>query len=282
MSGSTFSVVLPTYNRAYVLWRAVQSVVDQTEDDWELIVINDGSTDCTLRLLEEFQDPRIQVISVENGGPSAARNTGILHAGGEFVAYLDSDNRWDRRFLSTFLKCIQEESDNVLWYCGQHCAFWERTGEGKWLLECEKEEPRAQYSLPDVLSLAATDTSAMVHRRSVMGRVSGWDEHCRWLEDWDFFLRVHLAFPGRVKWVPDVLLEYRQVHGAGADGIAAEARESRSVEHAGRQYLLRKWRKLLTAEGAAKLDRPKEDLNPIRAKDIKTRERSARRDLPTE
>jgi glycosyltransferase involved in cell wall biosynthesis len=240
-------------------------VVDQTEDDWELIVINDGSTDCTVRLIEEFRDSRIQVISRCNSGPSAARNTGISQAAGEFIAYLDSDNRWNPRFLSTFLAYIRREPEEVLWYCGQHSTFWERTLDGKWLLECEKEEPRAQYSLPEVLSLAGADTSAMVHRRSIMGQVSGWDEDCRWLEDWDFFLRVHLAFPGRVKWVPEVLLEYRQVHGAGADGIAAEARESRSVEHAGRQYLLKKWREQLTATGEAKLDIAEEDLRRIRA-----------------
>jgi glycosyltransferase involved in cell wall biosynthesis len=265
VSGPTFSVVLPTYNRAYVLWRAVQSVVDQTEDDWELIVINDGSTDCTLRLLEEFHDPKIQVISTENSGPSAARNTGISRTSGEFIAYLDSDNRWDQRFLSTFLEHIRKEPENDLWYCGQRCLFWERTADGNWFLECEKEEPRTQYVLPDILSLEGTDTGSMVHRRTIMTQVTGWDEHCKWLEDWDFFLRVYLAFPGRVKWLPKILFEYRQVHGGGADGICGEARENPSVERAGRQYLLKKWREQLTATGLAQLNRPEEDLHPIRA-----------------
>ena len=53
-----FSIILPTYNRAYVLWKAIQSIFAQTEPRWELIVVNDGSTDCTLRLLEELRDPR--------------------------------------------------------------------------------------------------------------------------------------------------------------------------------------------------------------------------------
>jgi glycosyltransferase involved in cell wall biosynthesis len=57
-----FSIIIPTYNRAYVLWKAVQSVLAQTESRWEIIVVNDGSTDCTLRLLEEFSDARICVL----------------------------------------------------------------------------------------------------------------------------------------------------------------------------------------------------------------------------
>lgn len=134
MAKPMFSVILPTYNRAHVLWRAVQSVVDQTDGDWELVVADDGSTDCTLRLLEEFRDPRIQVFSIENCGPSAARNFGLAHASGELTAYLDSDNRWYRHFLATFREHIAMEPGNVLWYCGQRALFWERSRDGEWRL----------------------------------------------------------------------------------------------------------------------------------------------------
>ena len=100
----------------------------------------------------------------------------------------------------------------------------------------------------------------------------GWDEDCRWLEDWDFFLRVCLAFPGRVRWVPEILMEYRQVHGDGADGICAEAREAGTAEFEARQYLLEKWRDRLTAEGVEKLARPLESLRPVRARQDETNE----------
>src|SRR5689334_13904910 len=95
-----FSIVLPTYNRAYVLWRAIQSVLAQSEYRWELIVVDDGSTDDTYRLLEEFRDSRIKSIKTENNGPSAARNIGGQLAVAPYLAYLDSDNTWHPEFLS--------------------------------------------------------------------------------------------------------------------------------------------------------------------------------------
>ncbi len=70
------SVILPTYNRAHILWRAVQSVLAQTDARWELIIVDDGSTDCPHRMLEEFRDPRISIVATDNRGPSAALPAG--------------------------------------------------------------------------------------------------------------------------------------------------------------------------------------------------------------
>ena len=91
---STVSIVLPTWNRAYVLWRAIPSVQAQTFADWELIVVDDGSADCTARLVEEFRDPRIRYLQVEHGGPSRARNLGVAASACDLIAYIDSDNTW--------------------------------------------------------------------------------------------------------------------------------------------------------------------------------------------
>lgn len=84
-----FSVIIPTYNRAYVLWKAVRSVIAQTESQWELIVGNDDSTDCTPRLLEEFHDERTRAITIPNQGASAARNRTVESALAPYIAYLD-------------------------------------------------------------------------------------------------------------------------------------------------------------------------------------------------
>src|SRR5215218_5326638 len=115
-----FSIVLPTYNRAYVLWRAILSVLAQSEARWELIVVDDGSTDCTQRLLEEFRDSRIRSIVSANGGPARARNLGGSLAQAPYIAYLDSDNSWPPNYLETMWQAIQAHSDQVLWYCGQN------------------------------------------------------------------------------------------------------------------------------------------------------------------
>ena len=238
-----FSIILPTYNRAYVLWRAVQSVLAQTEPRWEMLVVDDGSTDDTHRLLEEFQDRRIRSAKTDNRGPSAARNLGWRLTHAPFAAYLDSDNMWRPGFLSTMLDAIQSHPDKVLWYCGQHTTMWRRSADGLWTLEQEQDELRAQYSVDDALQLKGADTNCLVHRREVLAEIGGWDEECRWLEDWDFFARCIVRYPEGVYWVAKVLVEYRQVHGASADGLCATTVREAERSHAGWQYMIEKWRR---------------------------------------
>jgi glycosyltransferase involved in cell wall biosynthesis len=261
-----FSIIIPTYNRAYVLWKAVQSVLAQTEARWEMIVVNDGSNDCTLRLLEEFPDPRIRVITVAHQGASAARNRGLTVAQAPYVAYLDSDNTWHPDFLAVMHAAIQQHDDCVLWYCGQRSTCWERTAAGQWFLIAQKDEPRKQYVAAEVWRLAGADTNCMVHRRALVAEVNGWDEQCHWIEDWDFFLRVFLQYPDGVKWVPHILVEYRQVFGTGADGVCAEAREDKMAEVRARQYLLQKWQHHPDFAAAHSLSKQAADLLLMRAK----------------
>jgi glycosyltransferase involved in cell wall biosynthesis len=255
-----FSVILPTYNRAYVLWRAILSVLAQTETHWELLVVDDGSTDCTQRLLEEFQNSRVQSVKTENRGPAAARNTGWRLAQAPYVAYLDSDNRWPADYLESMHRAIQAHADSTLWYCGQQGVFWERSAAGVWWKIHEGVEPRAQYSVADALDLKGADTNCIVHRRAILDEIGGWDEQCRWIEDWDFFLRCMLRYPAGVTWVPDVLVEYRQVHGEGADGICGEARQDVHQEINGRRYLLQKWGDLLTPRAIQNLSMTADEL----------------------
>ncbi|HLM59917.1 MAG TPA: glycosyltransferase family A protein [Pyrinomonadaceae bacterium] len=262
---SIFSVVIPTYNRAYVLWRAVQSVVSQTESSWELIVVNDGSTDCTLRLLEEFQDERIRIVTTPNQGQSAARNYGVKIAQSPFIAYLDSDNSWHPNFLETMREAIEQNKDCVLWYCGQNYTCWERIANGEWFLISQETEPRKQYTAEEIWRLKSADTNCLVHRREILETVGGWDEQCRWLEDWDFFLRVFLKFPNKMKWIPQILVEYRQVFGTGADGVCAEARENVEAEIRNRRYLLEKWKHYPDFAAFKSLEKNAEDLLLMRA-----------------
>ena len=89
-----FSVILIVYNLEHYLRKTVQSVLDQEFKNFELIIVDDGSTDGTLQVVEFFQDSRINVISQENGGASHARNTGMKAAKGKYVAFLDGDGYW--------------------------------------------------------------------------------------------------------------------------------------------------------------------------------------------
>ncbi len=236
-----FSIILPTYNRAYVLWCAVQSVLAQNEVRWELLVINDGSTDDTLRLMEEFRDPRIRVFTTTNQGASSARNFGASLACAPYLAYIDSDNTWHPDFLTTMLRAIRSYVDGVFWYCGQHTSIWQRDSTGSWTLEQMTIDTRAQYTVAEALQLQGADTNCIVHTRQLLETIGGWDEACSFLEDWDFFARCILAHPTQVYWVPKVLVEYRQVYGIDVDGLCATTVQDPLRKRAQWQYLITKW-----------------------------------------
>ena len=163
-------------------------------------------------------------------------------------------------------EAIRQDGDAVLWYCGQNYTVWERTGDGQWLLISEEAEPRKQYASEEIWRLKGADTNGMAHRRSILEAVGGWDEECLWGEDWDFFLRIFLQYPGRVKWIPHILTEYRQVFGAGADGVCAAAREDKDAEIRGRRYLLEKWRHHPDFAATDRLSVEADDLKLMRAK----------------
>jgi len=98
------SVVIPLYNKEKYVVRTIQSVLQQTVKDFEIIVVDDGSTDSSLREIATISDPRIRVIEQPNGGESAARNTGIKAAKAEFIAFIDADDEWLPSHLGTVLE----------------------------------------------------------------------------------------------------------------------------------------------------------------------------------
>lgn len=98
------SIIIPLYNKENHIRRAVQSVLDQTVSDFELLVVDDGSTDGSAKVVEKFTDTRIRLLRQENGGVSAARNFGITKAQNELIAFLDADDKWKPRFLETILE----------------------------------------------------------------------------------------------------------------------------------------------------------------------------------
>jgi len=105
MSGiPAISVVIPLYNKEREVNRAIKSVLNQTVKDFELIVVNDGSTDRSAEVVHALNDPRIRIINQENGGVSAARNRGVKEARSELVAFLDADDEWKPHFLETILQ----------------------------------------------------------------------------------------------------------------------------------------------------------------------------------
>ena len=105
------SVIIPTYNRQDLVQEAIDSVLNQTFRDWELIVVDDGSTDQTPSVLQERYDSRIIYIYQENQGESAARNRGLYSATGEYVAFLDSDDLWHPKKLQRQIEVFAEKPE---------------------------------------------------------------------------------------------------------------------------------------------------------------------------
>jgi len=104
----TVSVIISTYNRAHLIGRAIQSVLNQTYQDFEVIVVDDGSTDNTEEIVKSFNDPRIRYIRHEkNKGAAAARNTGIKAARGKYIAFQDSDDEWLPEKLEKQMKVFE-------------------------------------------------------------------------------------------------------------------------------------------------------------------------------
>ena len=109
MSGPFFSIIIPTYNRENIIKRTVQSVKNQTFEKWELIIVDDGSTDNTKEVVKNIDDPRIKYIYQKNAERSAARNNGIKNSNGDWVCFLDSDDSYKENHLQIFYENIQND-----------------------------------------------------------------------------------------------------------------------------------------------------------------------------
>lgn len=108
------SVVLPSYNRAHILPRAIESILGQTYKDIELIIVDDGSSDNTAEVVGRFSDSRIVYVRQENAGACAARNNGIAHARGDYIAFQDSDDIWHQDKLEKQLATLQNTGADVV------------------------------------------------------------------------------------------------------------------------------------------------------------------------
>ncbi len=111
-----FSIIIPTYNRAHIIKRPIESVINQTYSDWELIIVDDGSTDDTKVIVDSYQDERIRYIWQENQERNAARSKGISVALAEWICFIDSDDEYYPNHLATFFEAIQEFPEYKIFY----------------------------------------------------------------------------------------------------------------------------------------------------------------------
>jgi glycosyltransferase involved in cell wall biosynthesis len=112
------SVVIPVYNGEKTIQETIKSVLNQTFQSLELIIVNDGSNDETLKVISIIKDPRIKVFSYPNAGLSASRNRGLAHATGEYISFIDADDLWTPDKLEAQLKVLQENPKRLLLIAG--------------------------------------------------------------------------------------------------------------------------------------------------------------------
>ena len=110
-----YSIIIPTYNRASSVANTLESCFKQTFEDFEIVVVDDGSKDNTVEVLQSINDSRLKVVTQENAGPAAARNTGMDNASGDFIAFLDSDDVWYPEFLATAEQMFEANEEQILY-----------------------------------------------------------------------------------------------------------------------------------------------------------------------
>lgn len=110
-----FSIIIPLYNKSAYIEKAVQSVLNQSNGQLELIIVNDGSTDNSLEVVKQYSDPRIRIINQKNKGVSAARNRGVKVSKYKYIAFLDADDWWDPDYLQEMNELINEYPEAGMW-----------------------------------------------------------------------------------------------------------------------------------------------------------------------
>ncbi len=190
-SSPRISVVIPAYNCVATVAETIQSVLDQTFEDVEVLVINDGSTDATLETVSAFGDPRVRVHSFENGGLAVSRNRGIALARGEFVAFLDADDLWTPDKLADQLAALEAHPEAALAYSlTDHIDM-----QGNYLGLCSHHFVNGDvYAELMKFCFLACGSNPLV-RKSVLDEVGGFDPVFNPAEDWDLWLRIARRFP---------------------------------------------------------------------------------------
>ncbi|ELY53472.1 glycosyl transferase family protein [Natronococcus amylolyticus DSM 10524] len=197
------SIVIPTYNRASVVGRAIDSALAQTADDLEVIVVDDGSTDGTDAVLDSCDDDRLEVLETgSNGGANAARNRGIERATGEFVSFLDSDDELASTHVARVLETFQEAPEQVR---GVYTSYRKhRDGAVYDVIRAQE-----RVTLEDLgRGNPVGSFSATTFRASAFDDVGPLDEELPAVQDYEFYLRLLAADEGaEIRGIPELLLD---------------------------------------------------------------------------
>lgn len=220
MTRPRVSIIIPCFNGASYLGQAIGSVLDQSFQDWELIVVDDGSTDGSRAVAAAFSDSRIRYTYQPNRGLAAARNAGLSLTGGELVTFLDADDLFLPDKLARQVGELSAAPEIGL-VAGGHLEIDET---GKVLNQVRSWQLGHTLSLSDWLFGCAFAVHSVMVRRSWLRAVGSFDATLRRLEDWDLWLRLALA-GCPMTWTPAIVCAYR-FHGANMTRQVAEQKQA--------------------------------------------------------
>lgn len=198
------SVIIPVFNGEKTIQYTIESVLNQTFPDFELIIINDGSTDSTLEVTSRFSDQRLQIFSYPNAGLNASRNRGIAKSSGEYITFIDADDLWTPDKLESQLNALQNNPEAAVAY-----SWTDAIDEAGCFL---RPDSRASFTgdvYPNLLlGYFLSNGSNPLIRKQAFLEVGLYDETLISAQDWEMYLRLAAKYPFVAVPKPQVL--YRQ------------------------------------------------------------------------
>ncbi len=203
MTPPVFSVIMPVWNRATIVTRAIRSVMEQDFSRFELIIVDDGSTDKLEEAVFPFLGDIVHLFHTPHRGVGAARNYGLRMAKGEFIAYLDSDNSWHPSFLSGMYSALTHRGRKQ---SAAYCRYNHYIKMPIFQIPWNRQIRGKPFCFEDLLVENYIDINTFVHARDCIAMVGYWDEHLKRLVDWDYIMRITAQY--EPVFIPDVLVNY--------------------------------------------------------------------------
>lgn len=220
------SVIVPVYNGMAYLPETITNLLQQTYTDFEVVIVNDGSTDNIVEWMSQIEDSRVRLISQVNQGLAKTRNTGIKESEGEYLAFLDADDLWDTTKLAKQAAVLDNQPEVGLVY--SWVTYIDSQGQSSGRTVCPKSQGDVWQEIV-TRNLIECGSVPMV-RRSCLESVGVFDEELSKLnvgEDWDMWIRIAARYSFQV--IPEALVYYRQLPGSASKNYELVAKSFRAV-----------------------------------------------------
>ena len=226
------SIIIPSYNRANLLIRSINSALNQTYKNFELIVVDDGSTDNTKKLLEPYINAKkIKYFYQKNRGPSSAKNMGMKSAKGDYLAFLDSDDEWLPKKLEKQLELFERSTNPNLGFVGCNSLIINEKNNKKQIYKTPRKK-NAFYAL--LVNNFIWSCSSIMIKGSIIDQIGFFDENLSIGEDWDMWIRITQKYD--FDFVDEPLFKY-YVHNANITNAITIRKKEKYLQYISDKYI---------------------------------------------